>query len=78
MSDTLGRRRGQSVTVSQELFSLCFFDIFVAINKIGKTPCFFVKFAVTGGPRNSRTFYLRIRLFAICKNIQKFKIREFQ
>ncbi len=32
----------------------------------------------TGGPRNSRTFYLRIRLFAICKNTQKFKIHEFE
>ncbi len=29
----------------------------------------------TGGPRNSRTFYLRIRLFAVIKNVPKFSIR---
>jgi hypothetical protein len=29
----------------------------------------------TGGPRNSRTFYLRIRLFAIAKNVPKLTIR---
>jgi hypothetical protein len=29
----------------------------------------------TGGPRNSRTFYLRIRLFAVLKNIPKLIIR---
>ncbi len=31
----------------------------------------------TGGPRNSRTFYLRIRLFAVNKSIPDLKIREF-
>ncbi len=30
----------------------------------------------TGGPRNSRTFYLRIRLFAICKHIPNLIICE--
>ena len=30
----------------------------------------------TGGPRNSRTFYLQIRLFANGKNIPKFGIRS--
>ena len=29
----------------------------------------------TGGPRNSRTFYLRIRLFTMGKNVLKFGIR---
>ena len=31
----------------------------------------------TGGPRNSRTFYLRIRLFAVKENLPKFNICEF-
>ena len=31
----------------------------------------------TGGPRNLRTFYLRIRLFAVSKQTPKFNIREF-
>jgi hypothetical protein len=31
----------------------------------------------TGGPRNSRTFYLRIRLFAVSNFKPKFHIREF-
>ncbi len=30
-----------------------------------------------GGPRNSRTFYLRIRLFAVEENIRKFIIFDF-
>ncbi len=29
----------------------------------------------TGDPRNSRTFYLRIRLFAVIKNVPKLSIR---
>ncbi len=29
-----------------------------------------------GGPRNSRILYLRIRLFAVSKNIPKFRIRD--
>ena len=32
-------------------------------------------FLYTGGPRNSRTFYLRIRLFTMGKNVLKFGIR---
>jgi hypothetical protein len=31
----------------------------------------------TGGPRNSRTFYMRIRLFAVNKSIPDLRIREF-
>ena len=36
---------------------------------------FYLKIWFTGGPRNSRTFYPRIRLFTIGKNIAKFRIR---
>ena len=31
----------------------------------------------TGGPRNSRIFYLRIRLFAVGKYVPNLKIRVF-
>ncbi len=30
----------------------------------------------TGGPRNLRTFYLRVCLFAVIKNVPKFSIRR--
>ncbi len=36
----------------------------------------YTKYINTGGPRNSRTFYLRIRLFAISENIPDLKICE--
>ncbi len=35
------------------------------------------KFWITGGPRNSRIFYLRIRLFAVGKYVLNLKIRVF-
>ena len=31
--------------------------------------------STSGGPRNSRTFYMRIRLFAVTKYVPKLKIR---
>ncbi len=34
-------------------------------------------FTDTVGPRNSRSFYLRIRLFAVLKNVPKFSIRGY-
>ena len=46
---------------------ICTFNSFISHNQNRNT----------SGPRNSRTFYLRIRLFAVPKHIPNLNIREF-